>query len=200
MASPSLASPWRLGDLGGKPPDPARPPPTNLLLPLALLLLALPCPFLPASASSPAAPSVSLRSPPYLPRNPLPIPLPLLTLAAFAAAAASAHAGFFGRPVRLLASLRSVPASLLRLVLTAIPASPLALLPLLPLPTALGAALPVLGFILLSPFWSLAGTAAMVESATGLTPLRRSCRLLSGSRLAGLSLFLVFATGIGVTL
>jgi len=52
----------------------------------------------------------------------------------------------------------------------------------------------------LSPFWSLAGAAAVVESATGLTPLRRSCRLLSGSRLAGLSLFLVFAAGIGVTL
>jgi len=178
-----------------------------LLLPLALLLLALPCPFLPASASSPAAPSVSLRSPPDPPRNPLPIPLPLLALAAallylaaFAAAAASAHAGFFGRPVRLLASLRSVPASLLRLVLTAIPASPLALLPLLPLPAALGAALPVLGFILLSPFWSLAGAAAVVESATGLTPLRRSCRLLSGARLAALSSFLVFAAGIGVTL
>ncbi|KAG0520754.1 hypothetical protein BDA96_08G101200 [Sorghum bicolor] len=178
-----------------------------LLLPLALLLLALPCPFLPASASSPAAPSVSLWYPPDPPRNPLHIPLPLLALAAallylaaFAAAAASAHAGFFGRPVRLLASLRSVPASLLRLVITAIPASPLALLPLLPLPAALGAALPVLGFVLLSPFWSIAGAAAVVESATGLTPLRRSCRLLSGARLAALSSFLVFAAGIGVTL
>ncbi|CAD6257294.1 unnamed protein product [Miscanthus lutarioriparius] len=31
MASPSLASPRRLGDLGGTPPDPARPPPTKLL-------------------------------------------------------------------------------------------------------------------------------------------------------------------------
>lgn len=178
-----------------------------LLLPLALLLLALPCPLFSASASSAASPPVHLRVPQDPSRYPLPIPLPLLALAAallylaaFAAAAASAHAGFFGRPVRLLASLRSVPASLLRLILTAIPASPLALLPLLPLPAALGAALPVLGFILLSPFWSLAGAAAVVESATGFTPLRRSCQLLSTARLAALSSFLVFAAGIGVTL
>ncbi|CAD6267908.1 unnamed protein product [Miscanthus lutarioriparius] len=91
-------------------------------------------------------------------------------------------------------------ASLLRLVLTAIPATPLALLPLLTLPAALGAALPILGFILLSPFWSLIGVATVVKSATGLTPLRRSCRLLSGACLATLSSFLVFAAGIGVTL
>ncbi|CAN6351532.1 unnamed protein product [Urochloa humidicola] len=175
-----------------------------LLLPLALLLLALPCPFLPASASSsPAAPSVSLRAKP----DSLPLPLPvlalaaaLLYLAAFAAAAASAHAGFFGRPVRLLASLRSVPASLVRLVATALPASPLALLPLLPLPAPLRAALPILGAILLSPFWSLAGAAAVAESTAGFAPLRRSCRLLWGARLAALFAFLVFAAGISVTL
>ncbi|CAN6342557.1 unnamed protein product [Urochloa humidicola] len=175
-----------------------------LLLPLALLLLALPCPLLPASASSsPAAPSVSLRAAP----GPLPVPLPLLALAAallylaaFAAAAASAHAGFFGRPVRLLASLRSIPASLVRLAATALPASPLALLPLLPLPPPLRAALPILGAVLLSPFWSLAGAAAVVESTAGFAPLRRSCRLLWGARLAALFAFLVFAAGIGVTL
>ncbi|CAN6328835.1 unnamed protein product [Urochloa humidicola] len=176
-----------------------------LLLPLALLL-ALPCPFIPASAStstSPAAPSVSLRATP----GPLPVPLPFLTLAAallylaaFAAAAASAHAGFFGRPVRLLASFRSVPASLVRLAATALPASPLALLPLLPLPPLLRAALPILGAVLLSPFWSLAGAAAVVESTAGFSPLRRSCRLLWGARLAALFAFLVFAAGIGVTL
>ncbi|RLM98867.1 uncharacterized protein C2845_PM06G25900 [Panicum miliaceum] len=168
-----------------------------LLLPLALLL-ALPCPFLPASASSPAAPS----------RDPLAVPLPavalaaaLLYLAAFAAAAAaSAHAGFFGRPVRLLASLRSVPASLTRLVVTALPASPLALLPLLPLPAPLRAALPILGAVLLSPFWSLAGAAAVVESTAGSRPLRRSCQLLWGARLAALFAFLIFAAGFGVTL
>ncbi|CAN6338109.1 unnamed protein product [Urochloa humidicola] len=177
-----------------------------LLLPLALLLLALPCPFLPASASSsPAAPSVSLRAKP----DSLPLPLPVLALAAAllylaafaaAAAAASAHAGFFGRPVRLLASLRSVPASLVRLVATALPASPLALLPLLPLPAPLRAALPILGAILLSPFWSLAGAAAVAESTAGFAPLRRSCRLLWGARLAALFAFLVFAAGISVTL
>ncbi|CAL4892678.1 unnamed protein product [Urochloa decumbens] len=175
-----------------------------LLLPLALLLLALPCPFLPASASSsPAAPSVSLRVTP----DPLPVPPPLLALAAallylaaFAAAAASAHTGFFGRPVRLLASLRSVPASLLRLIATAVPASPLALLPLLPLPAPLRAALLILGTVLLSPFWSLAGAATVVESTAGFGPLRRSCRLLWGARLAALSAFLVFSAGIGVTL
>ncbi|PAN20647.1 hypothetical protein PAHAL_3G322100 [Panicum hallii] len=177
-----------------------------LLLPLALLL-ALPCPFLPASASSPAAPSVSLRAPPDPQRDPLAVPLPavalaaaLLYLAAFAAAAASAHAGFFGRPVRLLASLRSVPASLTRLVVTALPASPLALLPLLPLPAPLRAALPILGAVLLSPFWSLAGAAAVVESTAGFRPLRRSCQLLWGARLAALFAFLIFAAGFGVTL
>ncbi|KAK3136422.1 hypothetical protein QOZ80_5BG0434040 [Eleusine coracana subsp. coracana] len=184
-----------------------------LLLPLALLLLALPSPLLPSpnSSSSPAAPSVSLWSPlsvnPQL--SPLPVPLPLLALAAlllylaaFAAAAASAHAGFFGRPVRLAASLRSVPASLLRLALTFLPAAPLLLVPLLPLPSSphLGAGLAALGFVLLSPFWSLAGAAAVVESTAGLNPLRRSCRLLSGARLAALFAFLVFAAGVGVTL
>ncbi|KAG2620306.1 uncharacterized protein LOC120665982 [Panicum virgatum] len=178
-----------------------------LLLPLALLLLALPCPFLPASASSPAPHSVSLRALPDPQREPLPVPLPvlalaasLLYLAAFAAAAASAHAGFFGRPVRLLASLRSVPASLTRLAVTALPASPLALLPLLPLPAPLRAALPILGAVLLSPFWSLAGAAAVVESTAGFRPLRRSCWLLWGARLAALFAFLIFAAGISVTL
>ncbi|KAL6642451.1 hypothetical protein ACP70R_020632 [Stipagrostis hirtigluma subsp. patula] len=180
-----------------------------LLLPLALLLLSLPSPFLPAS-SSPAAPSVSLQSPVQGSNPPLaPLPLPqlalilaaaLLYLAAFAAAAASAHAGFFGRPVRLLASLRSVPASLLRLLLTALPACPLLLLPLLPLPPQLSAGLSVLGFVLLAPFWSLAGAAAVVESTAGFSPLRRSCTLLSGARLAALSAFIVFAAGAAVTL
>ncbi|OEL25917.1 hypothetical protein BAE44_0013064 [Dichanthelium oligosanthes] len=172
---------------------------------LLLLPLALPCPFLPASASSTAAPSVSLRAAPDPRRNPLPVPLPILALAAtllyltaFAAAAASAHAGFFGRPVRLLASLRSVPASLIRLIVTALPASPLLLLPLLPAP--LSAALPILGAVLLSPFWSLAGAAAVVESTVGFPPLRRSCRLLWGARLAALFAFLVLAAGIAVTL
>ncbi|KAL6905920.1 hypothetical protein ACP4OV_003521 [Aristida adscensionis] len=189
-----------------------------LLLPLALLLVSLPSPFLPPNSSSPssrAAPSVSLiRSPAQgqgsgaAPRAPPP-PLPLLALAlaaallylaAFAAAAASAHAGFFGRPVRLLASLRSVPASLLRLLLTALPASPLLLLPLLPLPASLGAWLALLGAVLHSPFWSLAAAAAVVESAAGLAPLRRSCALLAGARLAALSAFLVFAAGAAITL
>lgn len=181
-----------------------------LLLPLALLLLALPSPLLPATGSSfsPAASSVSLRSFLADPRwSPLPAPLPLLGLAAallylaaFAAAAASAHAGFFGRTVRLLASLRSVPSSLFRLILTALPAAPILLLPLLTLPSShLGGGLAVLGFVLLSPFWSLAGAVAVIESA-GLTPLRRSCRLLSGARLAALFAFLVFAASVGVTL
>uniref|UniRef100_J3NCH6 Uncharacterized protein n=2 Tax=Oryza brachyantha TaxID=4533 RepID=J3NCH6_ORYBR len=173
-----------------------------LLLPLSLLLLSLPPPFLPA----PFSPSVSLRSPPG--RAPLRgVPLTLLALAAaglylaaFAAAAASAHAGFFGRPVRLLASLLSVPASFLRLLLTALPAAPLLLLPLLPLPVRISAALAVLGLLLLVPFWSLAGAAAVVESSAGPSPLRQSCRLLSGARLAALCAFLVFAAGIGVTL
>ncbi|XP_039839065.1 uncharacterized protein LOC120699223 [Panicum virgatum] len=169
-----------------------------LLLPLALLLLAIPCPFLPASASSPATHSVSLRALPDPRRDPLPVPLPvlalvasLLYLAAFAAAAASAHAGFFGRPVRLLASLRSVPASLTRLVVTALPAS---------LTRLVVTALPVLGAVLLSPFWSLAGAAAVVESTAGFRPLRRSCWLLWGARLAALFAFLIFAAGISVTL
>uniref|UniRef100_A0A0E0BR02 Uncharacterized protein n=1 Tax=Oryza glumipatula TaxID=40148 RepID=A0A0E0BR02_9ORYZ len=169
-----------------------------LLLPLSLLLLSLPAPFLP-----PVSPSVSLRSTPPPPQA-LPLPLlaaaALLYLAAFAAAAASAHAGFFGRPVKLLASLLSVPASLLRLLLTALPAAPLLLLPLLPLPFPLTAALAVLGLLLLVPFWSLAGAAAVVESSAGVSPLRQSCRLLSGARLAALSAFLVFGAGIGVTL
>ncbi|KAF8659493.1 hypothetical protein HU200_058435 [Digitaria exilis] len=178
-----------------------------LLLPLALLLLALPCPFLPASTALPAAPSVSLQARPDPRRNPLPVPVPvlalaaaLLYLAAFAAAATSAHAGFFGRPVRLLASLRSVPASLIRLILTALPVSLLLLLPHLPLPASLRAALPIVGAVLISPFWFLAGAAAVVESTAGFSPLRRSCRLLWGARLAALFAFLVFAAGIAVTL
>uniref|UniRef100_A0A0E0ML36 Uncharacterized protein n=1 Tax=Oryza punctata TaxID=4537 RepID=A0A0E0ML36_ORYPU len=169
-----------------------------LLLPLSLLLLSLPAPFLPA-----VSPSVSLRSTP----SAAPIPLlalaaaaALLYLAAFAAAAASAHAGFFGRPVKLLASLLSAPASLLRLLVTALPAAPLLLLPLLPLPFPLTAGLAVLGLLLLVPFWSLAGAAAVVESSACLPPLRQSCRLLNGARLAALSAFLVFGAGIGVTL
>lgn len=172
-----------------------------LLLPLSLLLLSLPAPFLP-----PVSPSVSLRST-TTPQPALPLPLlalvaaaALLYLVAFAAAAASAHAGFFGRPVKLLASLLSVPASLLRLLLTALPAAPLLLLPLLQLPFPLTAALAVLGLLLLVPFWSLAGAAAVVESSAGVSPLRQSCRLLNGARLAALSAFLVFGAGIGVTL
>lgn len=176
-----------------------------LLLPLSLLLLSLPAPFLPAS--SPAALSISLQSPQDSQHNPLRAPLPLIALAAallylaaFAAAAASAHAGFFGRPVKLLASLLSVPASLRRLVLTALPASPILLIPLLPLPAELSTALAVLSVLLLVPFWSLAGAVAVVESTSGLSPLRQSCRLLSSARLAALSVFLVFAAGIGMTL
>ncbi|KAL5206543.1 hypothetical protein ABZP36_034752 [Zizania latifolia] len=176
-----------------------------LLLPLSLLLLSFPAPFLPASS-----PSVSLQSP-HDPRenryNPLRVPLQLLAiaaallyLAAFAAAAASAHAGFFGRPVKLLASFLSVPASLLRLLLTALPATPLLLLPLLPLPAQLSTVLAALGVLLLVPFWSLSGAAAVVESTAGLSPLRQSCRLLSGARLAALFAFLIFGAGIGVTL
>ncbi|KAE8777393.1 hypothetical protein D1007_49824 [Hordeum vulgare] len=168
-----------------------------LLLPLSLLLLSLPTPFPGAS------PSVSLRSPHDSWSNPillLPLVAALLYLAAFAAAAASAHAGFFGRPVKLLASLLSVPASVPRLLLTALPASPLLLIPLLPLPAGLGTAIALLGVSLLAPFWSLAGAAAIVESTAGPSPLRQSCRLLSGARLAALSMFLVFAAGIGLVL
>ncbi|KAF7110004.1 hypothetical protein CFC21_110173 [Triticum aestivum] len=169
-----------------------------LLLPLSLLLLSLPAPFPGAS------PSVSLRSPQDSWSNPLLllalVAAALLYLAAFAAAAASAHAGFFGRPVKLLASLLSVPASVLRLLLTALPASPLLLIPLLPLPAALSTAIALLGVSLLAPFWSLAGAAAIVESAAGPSALRQSCRLLSGARLAALSAFLVFAAGMGVVL
>ncbi|CAM0948953.1 unnamed protein product [Alopecurus aequalis] len=171
-----------------------------LLLPLSLLLLSLPAPF------PTATPSVSLRSRQDFWNNPLPV-LPLLALlaallylAAFAAAAASAHAGFFGRPVKILASLSSVPASLLRILLTALPASPLLLIPILPLPAALTASLALLGVLLLAPFWSLAGAAAVVESTAGPSPLRQSCRLLSGARPAALFAFVVFAAAIGVTL
>jgi hypothetical protein len=56
------------------------------------------------------------------------------------------------------------------------------------------------GFFLLSSFWSLADTVAVVESTAGLTPLRWSCRLLSGTRLAALFAFFVFAAGVGATL
>ena len=73
-------------------------------------------------------------------------------------------------------------------------------LPLLPLPAPLRAALPILGAVLLSPFWSLAGAAAVVESTAGFRPLRRSCWLLWGARLAALFAFLIFAAGISVTL
>lgn len=182
-----------------------------LLLLLVLLLLALPSPLVPStdSASTSAAPSVALQSP--LASDPpqwssLPALLGLATsvlyLAAFAAVACSAHAGFYGRPVRLLASLRSAPASLLRLALTAtLPAVPILLVPLLPLPSAhLSAGLVVLGFTLLSPFWSLAGAATVVESTASFTLLRRSYRLLSGARLAALFAFLIFAAGAVVTL
>lgn len=94
-----------------------------------------------------------------------------------------------------------MPASLLRLLLTALPASPLLLIPFLPLPPALATALAALGVLLLSPFWSLAGAAAVVESASGpCSPLRQSCRLLSGVRLAAVSAFTFFAAGVGVTL
>ncbi|VAI77321.1 unnamed protein product [Triticum turgidum subsp. durum] len=168
-----------------------------LLLPLSLLLLSLPAPFPGAS------PSVSLRSPQDSWSTPLlllALVAALLYLAAFAAVAASAHAGFFGRPVKLLASLRSVPASVLRLLLTALPASPLLLIPLLPLPAEISTGIALLGVALLVPFWSLAGAAAIVESTAGPSPLRQSCRLLSGARLAALSAFLVFAAGIGVVL
>ncbi|KAF7102810.1 hypothetical protein CFC21_103878 [Triticum aestivum] len=168
-----------------------------LLLPLSLLLLSLPTPFPGAS------PSVSLRSPQDSWSNPLlllALVTALLYLAAFAAAAASAHAGFFGRPVKLLASLISVPASVLRLLLTALPASPLLLIPLLPLPAEISTGIALLGVSLLAPFWSLAGAAAIVESTAGPSALRQSCRLLSGARLAALSAFLVLAAGIGVVL
>uniref|UniRef100_A0A0D9XYA0 Uncharacterized protein n=1 Tax=Leersia perrieri TaxID=77586 RepID=A0A0D9XYA0_9ORYZ len=183
------------------PLPPWRPDPSPATLPWPDLLAGAASTTRRLVASHSQSPSVYLRSTIPLARVP---PLALaaaagvLYLAAFAAAAASAHAGFFGRPVKLLASLASVPASLLRLLLTAIPAAPLLLLPMLPIHLAAG--LSVLGVLLLVPFWSLAGAAAVVESGAGLSPLRQSCRLLSGARLAALFAFLVFGTGIGVTL
>ncbi|XP_072951568.1 uncharacterized protein [Typha angustifolia] len=202
------------------------------LLPLSSLLVAFPSiPFSFISNPSPYPPHSLLRSssssPPFSAASSSIIiavfaATLLLTLSASAAVAHSVHRGFFGRPVKLLPTLRSLPASLGRLLLTLLAAVlPVALLVtlvssllLLSLKSvyffhfsnthlaviliySVFSTISTIGLIYILLNWSLAGAIAIMESSFGFGTLKRSARLICGMRLAALCLFLFFAAGIG---
>ncbi|KAG6493419.1 uncharacterized protein LOC122002049 [Zingiber officinale] len=147
----------------------------------------------------------------------------LFLLSASAAISGSAHHGFYGRPVKILPALRSLPARLAHLTATLAAALlPLATLFLL-LASLLLLSLKALTFLhlppRLSPFlysifaafaflallhlhltYFLAGVIAILESSWGFAPLRRSAYLIKGMRPASLCLNLFFAVAIGLTL
>nr|CAD1841303.1 unnamed protein product [Ananas comosus var. bracteatus] len=200
-------------------PPPPLPPPRRLRPhphPLLLLLLLPPYPpqsllcssrYSSSSSSAAAAAAAAVVA--------------LLLLAAAAAAVAhSVHRGFFGRPVKLLPALRSLPGPLARLLLTLLAA----LLPVALTLTLIGSLLLlslrlvphthlallliyslfasacalILSYLLVN--WSLAGVIAIMESSFGFTPLRRSGDLIAGMRWAALCLLLFFSAGIGLML
>ncbi|RZS22429.1 hypothetical protein BHM03_00055200 [Ensete ventricosum] len=201
------------------------------LLPLSSLLVAAPSLLFPTAAAAisyspfpallrfhhhrrPSAPGVvALYSSAAL----------LLLLSASAAVSSSVRRGFYGRPVKLLPALRSLPAPLARLLLTLAAALlPLAAIALLlasllilslkalavlrlppsfsPFAYFLFVAVAILSLIILQLNWSLAGVIATLESCWGFSPLRRSVDLIKGMRLASLCLHIFFATAIGFTL
>ncbi|WOK91646.1 hypothetical protein Cni_G00337 [Canna indica] len=204
------------------------------LLPLSSLLVAAPS-FLFSSSTtasvSSSPPSFSLlRLDLHLPGLSTPSIVALyfsaailLFLSAAAAVSGSVHRGFYGRPVKLLASLRSLPAPLAGLVLTLAAALlPLAAIFLLlasllvlsfkaldflhlspsfsPYIYSLFAAVAVISLILLQLHWSLAGVIAILESSWGFAPLQRSAALIKMMRLASLCIHLFFEIAIGLTL
>ncbi|XP_074585611.1 uncharacterized protein LOC141841351 [Curcuma longa] len=147
----------------------------------------------------------------------------LFLLSASAAVSRSAHHSFYGRPVKILPALRSLPAGLAHLTATLTAALlTLATLALL-LASLLLLSLKALAFLHLPPHLSpflysifaaiaflallhlhltyfLAGVIAILESSWGFAPLRRSADLIKGMRPASLCLNLFFALAIGLTL
>lgn len=204
------------------------------LLPLSSLLVAAPSILFPSAAaaisfsSSPSPALLRFHHHHRRPSAPGVVALYssaafLLLLSASAAVSSSVHRGFYGRPVKLLPALRSLPAPLARLLLTLaaalLPLTALALLlasllilslkalAVLRLPPSFSSfayllfvAVAILSLIILQLNWSLAGVIATLESCWGFAPLRRSVDLIKGMRLASLCLHLFFATAIGLTL
>ncbi|MQL87416.1 hypothetical protein Taro_019933 [Colocasia esculenta] len=149
----------------------------------------------------------------------------LLALCAAAVITHSVRDGFFGRPVRVAAALRSLSSSLWRLLLTSLSAAVvlaayaaiitsifllcLHVLPFLGFheghldPTVFAtaaAAVMVLGAVYLQVNWALAGVVAVAESNWGFDPLRRSAHLVKGMRWGVLCLILFFSVATGLVL
>ncbi|KAL6013554.1 hypothetical protein ACLOJK_004052, partial [Asimina triloba] len=189
------------------------------LLPLSFFLIAFPT-FLPLSSSSTAIKSshaLLLRNPyAYLFPSLLLCASALAFLALSAAAATISHSvfhGFFGRPVKLVSALRSLPLSLFRLLVTALAAIsvlvafsvPIAVLVFLSSDNSSSLAitfliLSLLAAVFLYANWALAPVVVVAESAWGLEPLRRSAQLLRGARGVVVSLGVFFAAGVGFML
>ncbi|KAM0951423.1 hypothetical protein DsansV1_C03g0025391 [Dioscorea sansibarensis] len=162
------------------------------ILPLSLLLL-----FTPSVVS----PSRSLLRSSYH-SDPLPYLLAgvLLLLAAVSSISASTHHGFFGRPVHLLPTLISIPAPILRLILTLCLPTLLLIALLFLAPSPLIYAPILLLSILFFIFCSLVPVIVVLESTWGFPPFRRSFHLLTGMRCAALILNLFFSFLLGIIL
>ncbi|KAJ1690211.1 hypothetical protein LUZ63_014366 [Rhynchospora breviuscula] len=179
------------------------------LLPFSSLLLTLP------SFPLPSAPKSLLRSP-LSPPLPYPVYITLfpLLLLSLTSISLSVNHGFFGRPVKLVSTLGSLPLPLLRLLLTFLSSLLLfsALLtliasllflflrlhtPLLLIYLSFGTVTTV-SFVYLVINWSLSGPISILEPSTGFIPLTRSPFLIKGMRLAALSLFIFFTMAISM--
>ncbi|KAF3333915.1 hypothetical protein FCM35_KLT01606 [Carex littledalei] len=179
------------------------------LLPFSSLLLTLP------SFRFPSPPNYLLRSP-ISPPFPYPLYLVLfpLLLLSLTSISLSVNHGFFGRPVKLISTLISLPLPFLRLLSTLL--SSLLLLSAL---LTLVASLLYLSLHLHAPSllsylffgtvttitltylfvnWSLSGPISILEPTTGFSPLYRSTHLIKGMHLAAFSLFLFFSLAISM--
>jgi hypothetical protein len=179
------------------------------LLPFSALLLTL------SSFGYPSPPNSLLQSP-ISPPLPYPVYLVLipLILLFLTSISLSVNHGFFGRPVKLVSTLISLPLPFLRLFLTLL-SSLLLLSALLTLVASLiylslyfhapsfliylifGTVIAVtISYLFIN--WSLSGPISVLESTTGFSPLYRSTQLITGMRLASLSLFLFFNLAISL--
>ncbi|KAK7317959.1 hypothetical protein RJT34_02616 [Clitoria ternatea] len=200
------------------------------LLPLSFSLIVSPFLFPLLTPSNPSHIHILLRltkpHPQPQPQIPFPFSLPLLlfflfilafSLFALASITHSIFHGFFGRPVKLLSALISIPTTFSPLLATAIISHlflfSLALLPLLLFlllphlnlaislssPIFLTASSLLLLALLFAVFylrvsWTLAYVIVIAESTWGLEPLRRSASLINGMKGVAASSFLFFSS------
>lgn len=145
-----------------------------------------------------------------------------ITSAAVAAVTRSVNHGFYGRPVKILPNLRSLHIPVLHLLATVlsgliifsaivalIVSLCLLLLFVLSILDVESGSIPPYSFaavvssVIIARFlleWCLAGVVSVMESSWGFAPLKRSGELIDGMRLAAISLWVFFGTGIGFTL